>query len=74
MSAMLIKIDPTYEQYIESNDSMIVQLDKALYRCVEASALRYKDLRDKLIGNGFRQNQYDLCVYNKSLWWSMLII
>ena len=74
MSAILINIDPTYKQYIESSGSMIVQLDKALYGCVEASALWYKDLRDKLIGNGFRQNQYDLCVYNKSLWWSMLII
>ena len=65
MSAMLIQIDPTYAQYLETNGSMIVQLDKALYGCVEASALWYKDLRDKLLQNGFQQNPYDLCVYNK---------
>ena len=39
MSSMLIKIDPSYEQFLESNGSMLVQLDKALYGCVEASAL-----------------------------------
>ena len=65
MSAMLIQIDPTYSQYLETNGSLIVQLDKALYGCVEASALWYKDLRNKLLQNGFQQNPYDLCVYNK---------
>ena len=38
MSAILIQIDPTYAQYLETNGSLIVQLDKALYGCVEASA------------------------------------
>ena len=65
MSAMFIQIDPTYAQYLETNGSMTVQLDKALYGCVEASALWYKDLRNKLLQNGFQQNPYDLCVYNK---------
>ena len=59
MSAMLIQIDPTYAQYLETNSSMIVQLDKALYGCVEASALRYKDLRVKPLQNGFQQNPYE---------------
>ena len=59
MSAMLIQIDPTYAQYLETNSSMIVQLDKALYGCVEASALRYKDLQVKPLQNGFQQNPYE---------------
>ena len=50
MTAMFIQIDPTYAQYLETNGSMTVQLDKALYGCVEASALWYKDLRNKQIG------------------------
>ena len=65
MSAILIQIDPTYAQYLETNGSMKVQLDKALYGCIEASAPRHKDFRDNLLQNGFQQNPYDLCVYNK---------
>ena len=65
MTSMLIKIDASYEKYLESNGSMVVQLDKALYGCVEASALWFKDLQSKLMKNGFEQNPYDHCVYNK---------
>ena len=36
MTQMLMQIDPTYQQYVEADGSMVVQLDKALYGCVEA--------------------------------------
>jgi hypothetical protein len=42
-----------------------VQLDKALYGVVEAAALWYHDLKATLLGDGFEQNPYDLCVFNK---------
>ena len=57
----LMKTDPSYEQFLESNGSMVVQL----YERVEASALWFKDLQGKLLRNGFEQNPYDHCVYNK---------
>ena len=41
MTQMLMQIDPTYQQYVEADGSMVVQLDKALYGCVEAAALWY---------------------------------
>ena len=43
----------------------MVRLDKALYGCVEASLLWYKDLKSKLVADGFIENPYDRCVFNK---------
>jgi len=65
MTQMLMQIDPTYQQYVEADGSMVVQLDKALYGCVEAAALWYADLRSKLEYDGFVANAYDPCVLNK---------
>ena len=65
MTQMLMQIDPTYQQYVEADGSMVVQLDKALYGCVEAAALWYADLRLKLEKDGFVANSYDACVLDK---------
>ena len=65
MSSMLIQLDPSYEKFRDVNDTVVVRLDKALYGCVEASLLWYKDLKSKLIADGFIENPYDRCVFNK---------
>jgi len=65
MSAMLVQIAPGYQKFVEPNGTIVVQLDKALYGCVEAAALWYADLRTKLIEDGFVANEYDACVFNK---------
>lgn len=62
MTAMLLKIEPKYAPFVEESGCMVVQLDKALHGCVEASSLWYKHLCAKLISNGFEQNAYDCCV------------
>ena len=31
MTQMLMQIDPTHQQYVEADGSMVVQLDKALF-------------------------------------------
>jgi predicted lactoylglutathione lyase len=65
MSSMLIQLDPSYETFREDNDTIVVRLDKALYGCVEASLLWYKDLKSKLVADGFIENPYDRCLFNK---------
>lgn len=65
MSAMLVQISPDYQRYVEPNGTIVVQLDKALYGCVEAAALWYADLRTKLLEDGFTANEYDACIFNK---------
>ena len=65
MSAMLVQIDESYVPFLEESGTMVVELDKAFYGCVEASALWYNDLRSKLLADGFVENPYDVCVFNK---------
>ena len=65
MTSMLITLDPPYKRYQEPYGSVVVKLDKALYGCVEASLLWYNDLMSKLREDGFIENPYDRCVFNK---------
>ena len=65
LSSMLIQLDPSYEKFRDRNDTVIVRLDRALYGCVEASLLWYRDLKSKLVANGFVENPYDRCLFNK---------
>lgn len=66
MTQMLTEIDPSNLEFVDQDGTMVVQLDKALYGCVEASNLWYNDLRRKLMADGFSTNPYDNCVFNKS--------
>ena len=65
MTQMLVEIDESNREFVDHDGTMVVQLDKALYGCVEASNLWYNDLSGKLISNGFMNNPYDNCVFNK---------
>ena len=65
MSSMLMQLDPSFNKYREQDDTVVVRLDKALYGCVEASLLWYKDLKCKLIADGFAEHPYDRCAFNK---------
>jgi hypothetical protein len=65
LTAMLVQLDSTYEQYVEADGSCYVQLDKALYGVVEAASLWYNDLKATLEKHGFVANPYDVCVFNK---------
>lgn len=65
MTAMLLQIDESYREFVEPNGTLVVELDKALYGCVESAALWYNNLRDNLVADGFEANSYDACVFNK---------
>lgn len=61
MASILVQLDASYSEFLEPNGSNVVQLDKALYGCVEAALLWYKDLRGTL-----DENPHDRCVFNKT--------
>jgi len=42
MASIICQIDPSYDQFIRSNGSIIVNLKKALYGCVESAKLWYR--------------------------------
>ena len=41
LNAMLVLFSPKHSQFVEEQDTSVVQLYKALYGCVEAAALWY---------------------------------
>lgn len=56
---------PEYSKFLRDDGSMVVQLTKALYGCIESAKLWYDTLRSFLIEIGYAQNLHDECVWNK---------
>lgn len=65
LAMILVKIRPKYEMFLNEDGPMIVQLDKALYGCVESARLWYDHLKAMLESPGFKANPYDICMFNK---------
>jgi hypothetical protein len=65
-AAILVKIDPSFEKYMDVKDEITVKLDKALYGCVQSARLWFEMLIAELKLNGYAQNTVDPCVLNKS--------
>jgi Reverse transcriptase (RNA-dependent DNA polymerase) len=57
---ILTDIDPTYKKFLRPNGSIIVELDQALYGCIESAPLWYKELSTFLASIGFTPNPYEI--------------
>jgi hypothetical protein len=66
LAKILVKLDKTWTEFLEADGTMVVELDKALYGCIESAALWYNELTEKLTKLGFIPNPYDICVFNKT--------
>ncbi len=53
-----------YKSFFDSRGRLYVQLEKALYGCVESAKLFYDHLSKSLTSMGFVKNPYDHCVFN----------
>jgi len=67
LAGIMVKIDPSYKDFVRRDGTMFVQLDKALYGCLEAAKLWYNNIKATLIGGGFTANPKDMCVFNKTV-------
>jgi hypothetical protein len=65
LAMILTKIRPDYLPFLDKDGTMVVQLDKALYGCVESAKLWYDHLRKSLEAMGFTVNANDICTFNK---------
>ena len=65
LAMILTKIRPDYAPFLDKDGTMVVQLDKALYGCVESAKLWYDHLSNTLIQMGFARNSHDICTFNK---------
>lgn len=62
---ILVKICPHVEDFVDQNGKLIVQLDQALYGCVQSALLWYQTMSDFLTSLGFKANHTDMCVWCK---------
>jgi hypothetical protein len=67
MADILCEIDKEYILYVNEDGSIIVQLDKALYGCVESALVWYEHIRDTLISFGYELNPMEPCCFNKTV-------
>ena len=65
MTRMLVDLAPEYQRYVDDHGTCLVQLDKAMYGCVEAAALWFDNLSAVLVADDFVANPHDFCVFNK---------
>ena len=68
LADLLIRLDPTYEQFvtIEHGKRVIyAKLNKALYGTMQAALLFWKKFKAFLTDLGYEENPYDSCVVNK---------
>jgi guanyl-specific ribonuclease Sa len=66
LTKILVGMYPEYAPFVQRNGTVVVQLDQALYGCVEASRLWFEHLTSTLIAGGYIQNSYDRCVFNRN--------
>ena len=67
---LFCEIDPSFEQFVTTEKGkrvLYVQLDKALYGCVQSALLWYELYSSTLQDMGFTLNPYDLCVANAEI-------
>ena len=70
IAPMLVQADPTMAQYVTQTGTIIVELDRALYGCIESARLWFDELSSTLKEMGFIANDCDPCVmtrYNKGV-------
>ena len=67
---LFIELDPTLEEFVTMEKGkrvLYVQLNKALYGCVQSALLWYELYSTTLVDMGFTINPYDLCVANAEI-------
>jgi len=62
---ILIKRDPSFQQYMDYKGQVLVKLNKAQYGCIESARLWYNTISAKMVALGYEINPYDGCVFTK---------
>ena len=67
LTKLLAELDPLIIPFIDESGRVMVRLKRALYGLVQSALLWYKKLTDVLISDGYVRNDYDPCVFSKSV-------
>ena len=64
-SAMLVGMYPELEEYLGDQGKLTAECLKALYGLIESGKLWFDTIKSILIENGYIQNPYEPCIFNK---------
>ena len=62
---ILLDIQPSFREYMNPDRALVVELDRALYGCIESALLWFKELTTFLATLRLVPNPHDLCVMNR---------
>ena len=66
LSEILVEMYPEYAEFVDPiTGRIIVQLNKALYGCVESARLWYENVKETLESIGYKSNEYDPCIFSR---------
>ena len=65
VSDIVVQLDDSYIKYLNEDETIVVQLDYALYGLVESAMLWYELLSARFKQLGFSHNPYDRCIFNR---------
>ena len=66
ITALLVEVDSNMLPFLRKDGSIIAELNKVLYGCIESSALWYEELSQTLLSLGMKKNDTDPCILNLS--------
>ncbi len=64
-SQMLVEMYPELEEYLDDQGKLTAECLKAFYGLKESGNLWYDTIKEKFIKNGYVQNPYEPCIFNK---------
>lgn len=66
LTAVLVKLDSSYAQFVRKDGTCIVKLKKTLYGTIQAAKAWYDKLAKDLEGLGYIRNPCDICCFNRT--------
>ena len=64
IATMLIEVDTTMIPYVRKNGSIIAELNKALYGCIESAVFWYEELSHTRMSLGLKKNNAGPCIFD----------
>lgn len=67
VARVLVWLKPEYAEFLNDDGTMVVEITKALYGCIESAKLWYDELTEFLESLEFTKNPYEPCLFSKFL-------
>ena len=66
ITPLLLKVNPSLQPYVTSGGTIVVELNRSLYGCIESAKLWFEELTNTLKNMGFSPNDCDPCLLTRN--------